>query len=151
MGLVRLSESPDEEMLEDLCDCLFTGPGQLDGWAFHHESPPLGAYLALGDLPVRCLPGLPAMLLGRLAEGGDDASRFHYGVSLLLSLVFPDGPLRDGASPDDLSDRQYAAAHTVLHTGLIEDVSTSRRLRECNLPADEETLRTWCPTPPETA
>jgi hypothetical protein len=148
MGLVRLTETPDEDVLEQLCDCLFHGPDELYGWAFHHENLSLAASLALGDLPVRSLPGLAAMLLDRLAAGGEDESRFHYAMRLLLSLVFPNGPLPDGASPSDLSALQYAAAHAVLQSGLIENVVTARQLWECNLPGDEATLRTWCPTSP---
>ncbi|MCU7727567.1 hypothetical protein ODJ79_27940 [Actinoplanes sp. KI2] len=150
MGLVRLTETPDPGMLEQLCDCLFHGPENLYGWAFHQEDPALAAAVALGDLPARCLPGLAAMLLDRLAAGGEDMSRFMYAVQLLFSLVFPDGPLPDGASPADLSTQQYAAAHAVLQSGLIEDVAVARLLRECNLPGDEATLRSWCPTPPAT-
>jgi len=74
--------------------------------------------------------------------------RFVYAVRLLFSLVFPGGPLPDGASPAVLSAQQYAAAHAVLQSGLVGDVSVSRLLQECNLPGDEETLRLWCPTPP---
>lgn len=88
------------------------------------------------------------MLLDHLAAGGEDASRFHYAMRLLLSLVFPNGPLPDGGSPSELSAQQYAAAHAVLRSGLIENVITARQLRECNLSGDEQTLRTWCPTPP---
>jgi hypothetical protein len=150
MGLVRLTGTPDEDMLEQLCDCLFHGPDELYGWTFHHENLSLAAFLALGDLPVRALPGLAAMLLDHLAAGGEDASRFHYAMQLLLGLVFPDGPLPDGTSPSDLSAQQYAAAHAVLRSGLIENVFTARQLWECNLPGDEETLRIWCPTSPST-
>lgn len=146
MGLVRLTDTPDPDMLGQLCDCLFHGPENLRGWAFHHEDPALGASIALGDLPARGVPGLAAMLLDRLWAGGEDLSRFMYAVGLLLGLVFPDGPLPDGASPADLSAQQYAAAHVVLHSGLIEDVAVARLLRECNLPGDEATLRSWCPT-----
>ncbi|MBO3743217.1 hypothetical protein [Actinoplanes flavus] len=151
MGLVRLVEIPDADMLEQLCDCLFHGPAELYGWTFHHENLSLAAYLALGDLPARSLPGLATMLLDRLAAGGDDASRFHYAMQLLLGLVFPDGPLPDGAAPSDLSAQQYAAAHAVLRSGLTENVFTSRQLRECNLPGDEDTLRGWCTAPPVAA
>jgi hypothetical protein len=148
MGLVRLTEAPDPDALQQLCDCLFHGPENLYGWAFHHRDPALAASIALGDLPVRCVPGLAAMLLARLRAGGEDMSRFMYAVQLLLSLAFPDGPLPDRASPADLSGQQYAAAHVILQSGLIEHVPVARLLRECNLPGDEATLRTWCPTPP---
>ena len=116
--------------------------------AFHHEDLALGASVALGDLPAGSVPGLATMLLDRLAAGGEDMSRFVYAVRLLFSLVFPGGPLPDGASPAVLSAQQYAAAHAVLQSGLVGDVSVSRLLQECNLPGDEETLRLWCPTPP---
>jgi hypothetical protein len=148
MGLVRLTTTPDADMLEELCDCLFDGPDEVFGWAFHQESPSLGAAVALGDLPVRSVPGLAAMLLDRLAVGGEDASRFTYALELLLSLSFPNGPLPDGASPSDLTALQYAAACTVLRSGLVEHGFTARQLRECNLPDDEATLGAWCPTPP---
>jgi len=148
MGLVRLTETPDPDMLEQLCDCLFHGPENLHGWPFHHEDPALAAYVALGDLPPRAVPGLAAMLLDRLRAGGEDMSRFMYAVELLFGLVFPDGPLPDGASPADLSAQQYAAAHVVLQSSLIEDAAVARLLRECNLPGDEATLRSWCPTKP---
>ncbi len=150
MGLVRLTATPDEDMLEQLCDCLFHGPDELSGWAFHHENPSLAAFLALGDLPVRSLPNLAPMLLDHLAAGGEDASRFHYAMQLLLSLVFPNGPLPDDAAPSHLSAQQHAAARAVLQSGLIESGFTARQLRECNLPGDEETLRAWCPMPPST-
>lgn len=39
MGLVRLTETPDADMLEQLCDCLFHGPKELHGWAFQNEDP----------------------------------------------------------------------------------------------------------------
>jgi hypothetical protein len=147
MGLVRLTETPDEDMLEQLCDCLFHGPEDLHGWAFHHGDMALAAAVALGDLPVCSVPGLAAMLLDRLAAGGEDASRFFYAVRLLLSLVFPQGPLLEGSTPADLTALQYAASHAVLRSGLIDHAAVARLLRECNLPGDEETLRTWCPTP----
>lgn len=150
MGLVRLTGTPDADMLEQLCDCLFHGPENVQGWPFHDEDPVLAASVALGDLPARCVPGLAAMLLDRLAAGGEDLSRFLYAVRLLFSLVFPGGPLPGGASPADLSAQQYAAAHVVLRSGLVEDAAVARLLRECNLPGDEATLRSWCPTPPST-
>ncbi|TDC85527.1 hypothetical protein E1193_02505 [Micromonospora sp. KC606] len=129
-----------------LCDCLFHGPEDLHGWAFHHEDMAFAAAVALADLTVRSVPCLAAMLLDRLAVGGEDASRFFYAVRLLLSLVFPQGPLPDGTTPADLTAQQYAA-HAVLHSGLIDHAPVARLLRECNLPGDEETLRTWCPPP----
>ncbi|XVU26828.1 hypothetical protein ACQPZJ_07170 [Actinoplanes sp. CA-054009] len=148
MGLVRLTGTPDADMLEQLCDCLFHGPEELYGWTFHEENPARAASIALGDLPVASVPGLAAMLLDRLAAGGEDLSRFYYALDLLLGLVFPDGPLPDGASPGDLSPQQYAAAHVVLHSGALEHPSISGLLRKCNLPGDEATLRSWCPDPP---
>ncbi|MEU4156467.1 hypothetical protein [Actinoplanes sp. NPDC026670] len=144
MGLVRLTLVPYEALLEQLCDCLFHGPLELYGWTFHRENLALGAYLALGELAAMSVPGLAAMLLERLAEGGDDESRFVYAVQLLLGLVFPEGPLPDGASPSDLSDQQRAAAGVVLRSGLLDSAYVARLLRECNLPADEETLSRWC-------
>jgi len=150
MGLVRLTETPDADMLKQLCDCLFHGPENLAGWTFHHEDPALAASIALGDLPARSVPSLAAMLLDRLTAGGEDMSRFVYAVQLLFSLVFPDGPLPDGTSPADLSAQQYAAANAVLHSGLAGHAAVSRLLQECNLPGDEATLRSWCPTPPST-
>jgi hypothetical protein len=143
MGLARLTGTPDDDMLTQLCDCLFHGPEELYGWTFHHENPALAAAVALGDLPVRALPGLAEMLLDRLASGGEDASRFSYALELLLSLAFPNGPLPDGASPSNLSAQQRAAIHAVLQSGLLEHGATTRQLEECNLPGDEETLRTW--------
>ncbi|XVV14056.1 hypothetical protein ACQP2X_06780 [Actinoplanes sp. CA-131856] len=95
------------------------------------------------------VPGLAAMLVDRLAAGGEDLNRFYYAVTLLFSLVFPDGPLPEDASPADLSPQQYAAAHVVLHSGAMEHPSISGLLRECNLPGDEATLRSWCPHPPD--
>ncbi|GAA0485846.1 hypothetical protein Ade02nite_09460 [Paractinoplanes deccanensis] len=148
MGLARLVETPDADMLEELCDCLFHGSTEVYGWAFHHEDLALAAALALGDLPVRSVPGLAAILLARLAAGGEDPTRFFYAVRLLLSLAFPDGPLTDGASPADLSPQQYATAHVVLESGLVDHPSIARLLQECRLPGDEATLRSWCPTPP---
>ena len=144
MGLVRLTETPDADMLEQLCDCLFHGPENVYGWTFHHEDPALAAAIALGDLPARSVPGLAALLLDRLAAGGEDMSRFVYAVRLLFSLAFPDGPLPGGATRADLSARQVAAAGAVLRSGLAGHAAVARLLQECNLPEDDETLRSWC-------
>ncbi|SNY44865.1 hypothetical protein SAMN05421748_107136 [Paractinoplanes atraurantiacus] len=131
MGLARLTATPDTDMLEQLCDCLFHGPANFDGWTFHHDDPALGAALALGDLPARSVPALGPMLIERLAAGGEDMSRFYYAARLLLSLAFPDGPPPAGA---DLSPGQHAAADVILHSGLAEHPSIGRLLQECQLP-----------------
>jgi hypothetical protein len=58
-----------------------TAPENLYGWAPHHQSPALAASLAL--------------------------SRFLYATELLISVVFPHGPLLEGASPGDLTTQQH--------------------------------------------
>ncbi|MEU8816903.1 hypothetical protein [Actinoplanes sp. NPDC048796] len=124
MGLVRLVETPDPDMLEQLCDCLFHGPGNVYGWTLHHESPVLGAALALGDLPAASVPGLAAMLTDRLAAGCDDGNRFYYAVRLLLGLTFPDGP----------SPQRQAATQAILSSELAGHPAITRLLQEHDLP-----------------
>jgi len=143
MGLVRLVVVADRELLEGLCDCLFLGPDQFDGWPFHGGSLAWGAASALGELPVRAAPGLADLLLRRLRAGGDDPTRFSYAMGLLLGLVFPDGPLPDNASPARLAAGQSAVAQAVLDSGLVDNPAIARMLRECGLPDDEDTLRRW--------
>lgn len=80
-----------------------TAPENLYGWAPHHQNPALAASLAL--------------------------SRFLYATELLVSVVFPHGPLLEEASPGDLTTQQYAASHAALHSGLTGDAAVSRLLR----------------------
>ncbi|GAA1643383.1 hypothetical protein [Actinoplanes couchii] len=132
MGLARLSAQPDDDMLQQLCDCLFLGPDEVYGWAFYRENVALGAALALGALPVVALPTLAPMLLTHLTAGGEDPSRFLYAARLLLSLAFPDGPFRPGDTPTPL---QYAAAQVFVDSGVLADVFFARLFEECNLGA----------------
>lgn len=137
MGLVRLTPVPDPDLLTDLCNCLFDGPDEVDGWPFHDGNPARAAAEALGDLPVGAAPGLADLLLHRLAAGGEDPDRFLYAASLLLSLVFPDGP-RPAAA---LTAQQSAAARVIAQSGLAGHPAVQRLLREYNLPVDENANR----------
>ncbi|MFF5077745.1 hypothetical protein ACFY36_11875 [Actinoplanes sp. NPDC000266] len=116
MGLARLTQAPDTDMLEQLCDCLFHGPMEVHGWPFHHESPPLGAALALSDLPVSSAPGLATMLIERLAAGGEDLNRFYYAARLLLSQASP----------------PRAAIDVIRNSGAAGHPSIARLLQECD-------------------
>ncbi|GLW35247.1 hypothetical protein [Actinoplanes regularis] len=143
MGLARLTEEPDTDLLENLCDCIFRIIEPVEGWPFQQGYVGAAAAAALNALPVRAAPQLPGLLVERMQAGGDDATPFFYALPLLLSTVFPDGPLPDDASPADLTPEQRTAVQVVLDSGLIDHPFIRRGLEECKLPAEEEALRSW--------
>lgn len=143
MGLARLIEEPDAELLRDLCDCLFEAAEPVAGWPFHQGDLGGAAAAALDALPVGVAPRLAGLLAERMRTGGGDATPFFRALPLLLSAVFPDGPLPAGTSVAELTAGQHIAARVVVESGLIEHPFIRRALVECRLPGDEETLRFW--------
>ncbi|MEU4564271.1 hypothetical protein AB0F72_38310 [Actinoplanes sp. NPDC023936] len=131
LSYAALVPRPGRRVIEQIYDCLFAGPEDLDWFVFAYRDMSAMAAYTVGRLdPENADDRVAALVVRWTAAGPDDDERF---VRAILTAAFPGGPIAEGVTLADLDPAGRAAVEAILSSGRAGSMPVRMLLRDYNV------------------